>query len=599
MFVRVLPLVLAAVCVAAPLHAQPLRARLLGQGFTRPIAVVVDPVVTSAVHVVQQNGLVLTFVNGVPRGAPFLDLTSVVTAVQDERGLLGMAFPPDAATSGRVFVNFTDRSSPGNTVIARFTRSAADPLVVDPASRFDLRFPGPGGVRQPFITQPYANHNGGNLAFGPDGYLYIGMGDGGAGDDPDNHAQTPTSLLGKMLRIDVSGSAANGYVVPPGNPDFTMVNPPIMNALPEIWAFGLRNPWRYSFDNVGPGATGALVIGDVGQSAREEINYEPAGQGGRNYGWSVFEGKIENPVNAGRQPAYQPLTAPMYDYTRASGQVITGGYVNRGTALGPSYQGRYFYADCGSGRIWSLAVSIAAGEGVASDNRDHTSELGGPFRCITSFARDAAGDLYFMDFDPLNAVGSGRVFRLEAGASTVAPGTPTNLTANVTGNNVALTWGAPASGGAPTGYVLQAGYTPGGVEIGAIPASSTGLAFANVPNGQYYVRVLAVNGAGASAPTSDVALTVGCTATPAAPTSFNTGITGNVVGLNWNVEAGTTQTVLEVGYAPGTTALTFAFNAPTAGLSVTAPPATYYVRVRAVNTCGQSPPSVERTIVVP
>jgi hypothetical protein len=470
---------------------------------------------------------------------------------------------------------------------------------VDPASRFNLMFPGPGGVRQPFITQDFANHNGGNLAFGPDGFLYIGMGDGGSGNDPNNRAQSPTSLLGKMLRIDVSGSPANGYTVPPGNPDFTMVTPPIMNALPEIWAFGLRNPWRYSFDDVGPGATGALLIGDVGQGAREEINYEPAGQGGRNYGWSVFEGRIENTDNLGLQPAYQPLTAPMYDYTRASGQVITGGYMYRGGALGAAYQGRYFYADCGSGRIWSLAVAVSAGEGVASNNVDHTATMGGPFNCITSFARDTAGELYFMDFDGNNPVGSGRVFRIEVGTSAVAPGVPTNLTANVTGNAVAITWSAPASGGAPTGYILQAGVTPGGTEIGAIPASTTGLAFTGVPNGQYYARVLAVNGAGASAPTSDVLISVGCTATPAAPTSFNTFVTGNVVGLNWNVEPGTLQTVLEVGYAPGTTALTFTFPAPTAGLSVTAPPATYYVRARAVNSCGQSPPSAERTVVVP
>ncbi len=288
MLVRILPLVVAAVCSVATAHAQPaLRARLLGQGFTRPIAVVVDPVVAGAEHVVQQNGLVLTFVNGAPRPTPFLDLTSVVTEIQDERGLLGMAFPPDAAATGRVFVNFTNRSGAGNTVVARFTRSAADPLVADPASRFDLIWPAAGGGRQPFITQPFANHNGGNLAFGPDGYLYIGMGDGGAGDDPDNLAQTPTSLLGKMLRIDVAGNPANGYSIPPGNPGFTMVIPPITNALPEIWAFGLRNPWRYSFDNVGPGASGARVIGDVGQSAREEINYEPVGRPGRNYGWII------------------------------------------------------------------------------------------------------------------------------------------------------------------------------------------------------------------------------------------------------------------------------------------------------------------------
>jgi glucose/arabinose dehydrogenase len=601
MLVRFLPLVVAAVCSVATAHAQPaLRARLLGEGFTRPIAVVVDPVVPGAVHVVQQNGLVLTFVNGAPRATPFLDLTSVVTEILDERGLLGMAFPPDAVATGRVFVNFTNRTGAGNTVVARFTRSAADPLVVDVASRFDLMWPATGGGRQPFITQPYANHNGGNLVFGPDGYLYIGMGDGGAGDDPDNLAQTPTSLLGKMLRIDVAGSPTNGYRIPPGNPDFTMVNPPITNALPEIWSFGLRNPWRYSFDDVGPGATGALVIGDVGQNTREEINYEPAGRGGSNYGWSVYEGRIENPVTAGRTPAYLPVTEPVFDYPRTSGNVITGGFVYRGTRLGGFYQGRYLYADCGSGRIWSLGLTIGSlGDAVVSDNRDHTAELGGPFRCITSFARDGAGELYFMDFDGNNPIGSGRIFALEVGPATVAPGAPTNLAANVAGNNVTLSWSAPASGGAPSEYVVQAGYTPGGVEIGAIPAPSSGLSFAGVPNGQYYVRVLAMNAAGVSAPTSDLVVTVGCTAVPAAPVAFTTTVSGDVVTLLWNVEPGTVRTVLEVGYGPGTTVFIFPFAAPAAGISVSAPPATYYVRALAVNSCGQSAPSVERTVVVP
>ncbi|MGD9905172.1 MAG: sorbosone dehydrogenase family protein, partial [Vicinamibacterales bacterium] len=344
MLVRILWCFLAVACSVATAHAQtPLRAELLGTGLTRPIGVVFDPVVPGAVHVVQQGGLVLTFYNGGFRSTPFLDLTSVVSGGDDERGLLGLAFPPDAATSGRVFVNFTNRTGAGNTVVARFTRSSADPLVLDPASRFDLQFPAAGGGRQGFIVQDFTNHNGGNLAFGPDGYLYIGLGDGGAGDDPNNRAQTPTTLLGKMLRIDVSGSPANGYAVPADNPDFNVHG--IGNALPEIWSFGLRNPWRYSFDDVGPGATGALVIADVGQGAREEIDYEPAGRGGLNYGWSTFEGTLINP-NSSAMPAFQPVTAPTYEYTHAVGQVITGGYVYRGAALGAFYQGRYFYSDC-------------------------------------------------------------------------------------------------------------------------------------------------------------------------------------------------------------------------------------------------------------
>jgi glucose/arabinose dehydrogenase len=601
MVVRGLLIVLGVAWSVAIADAQPaLRARLLGSGFTRPVAVVVDPVVPGAVHVVQQNGLVLTFVNGVPRGVPFLDLSTVISGGDDERGLLGLAFPPDAAATGRVFVNFTNQSGAGNTVIARFTRSAGDPLVVDAASRFDLQWPASGGGRQGFITQPFANHNGGNLAFGPDGYLYIGLGDGGAGDDPDNNAQTPTTLLGKMLRVDVSGNPPNGYTVPADNPALLPGTPLPGTTLPEIWAYGLRNPWRYSFDDVGPGATNALVIGDVGQGAREEIDYEPAGRAGVNYGWSTFEGSSVNP-NSTAVPAYQPVTPPVYEYGRALGQVITGGYVYRGAALGASYAGRYFYADCGSGRIWSLALTIGAmGDALASDNRDHTAELGGPFRCIASFARDGAGELYFMDFDATtSAPGTGRVFRLElaSAATPVPPGPPTSFTADVQANTVALTWGAPASGGAPTRYELLAGITPGGTEVGAFSTTATGLFFAGVPTGQYFVRLRGVNAAGPGATTPELTLNVGCTP-PAAPTGFNTVVTGQVVGVSWTVDPGTVRTVLEVGYAPGTTALTASFTAPTAGLTVPAPPATYYVRVRAVNACGFGPPSAERVVVV-
>ena len=386
--------------------------------------------------------------------------------------------------------------------------------------------------------------------------------------------------------------------MPPDNPDFTAKG--IGNALPEIWAFGLRNPWRYSFDDLGAGATGALVIGDVGQGAREEIDYEPAGRGGPQLRLEHLRGHARPTPTPARLPAFSPVTAPTFEYTHAVGQVITGGYVYRGAGLGAFYQGRYFYSDCAAGRIWSLALTIGAmGDAVASDNRDHTAELGGPFNCVASFARDSAGELYFMDFDVTNpAAGNGRVFKISA-ASLAAPGPPSGLAANVQGNSVALTWAAPTTGGAPTGYVLQAGFTPGGTEIGSIPAASTGLFFASVPNGQYYVRVQSVNGAGASAPTADLLLNVGCAGPPVAPTTLNTSVTGAVVGVNWNVEPGTVRTVLEVGYAPGATTLTFSFNAPTAGLTTNAPANTYFVRARAVNACGQSGPSVERTIVVP
>ena len=241
----------------------------------------------------------------------FLDLRAAVLA-GGERGLLGLAFAPNAA-SGRFFVNFTDRS--GDTVVARFERSS-DPLVANPASRFDLRFGGPGGAAA--IAQPFANHNGGHLAFGPDGYLYIGLGDGGSGDDPEHRAQNPQELLGKMLRIDVNvpDTHATGYQVPPTNP-FVGGRP--IAARPEIWAFGLRNPWRYSFDDPARGGTGALVIGDVGQNAFEEIDYEPANRGGRNYGWRNREGAHDNVTS--RPPAFLPLVDPIHEYRPRPGAI--------------------------------------------------------------------------------------------------------------------------------------------------------------------------------------------------------------------------------------------------------------------------------------
>ena len=594
MLVRTLPLVVAALLTVLPVSAEAqLRATLLAGGFNRPNGVVLDPVVPGAVYVVDQSGLVRAFLNGAERPARFLDLRSVVST-GGEQGLLGMAFPPDAASSGRVFVNFTN--SNGHTVIARFTRSSGDPMVMDPASRFDLQWPN-GANRQGFITQPYANHNGGNIVFGPDGLLYIGLGDGGSGDDPLNNAQNPAKLLGKMLRIDVAGSSPNGYTipgtnpVPAGNATFTGIN-----ALPEIWAFGLRNPWRYSFDDVGPGATGALILGDVGQGEREEINYEPAGAGGRNYGWRVYEGTRENITE---MPAYFPLTNPVSEYTHAVGQAITGGYVYRGSALGAAYQGRYFYADCVQGKVFSLGLTLDPGNGEATAGTtvEHTAEMGGPFQCIGSFTRDTAGELYFMDFG-YSASNTGRLFRIDL-ATPAAPGAPRTLAANVAGNGVTFSWSVPATGGAPTSYVIEAGTAQGLANLGSASTTATSLAVSGVPTGQYFVRVRARNAVGTSVPSADVIATVGCTA-PAPPSTFATVVSGNVVTFDWNVAAGTMSTVIDAGSAPGATALSTPFAAPTAGIAVPGIPAgTYYVRARALNGCGTSTASVERTVVVP
>ena len=393
--------------VVRPAHAQ-LQGQVYASGFQSPVAFVQDPTDRSVQLVVQQGGRIRVVRNGAALGTDFLNLSGSVST-GGERGLLGLAFAPDYAASGRFYVNFTNTS--GDTVVARFVRSSI-PTVAEPSSRFDLQLE---GTRR-FINQPFANHNGGHLAFGPDGYLYIGLGDGGSGNDPDHRAQNPNELLGKMLRIDVNvpNADAFGYRIPPDNP-FLGGN----SARDEIWAFGLRNPWRYSFDDVARGGTGALVIGDVGQNAREEIDYEPRGAGGRNYGWRNFEGTRVNITT--RPLAYQPATEPVFDYGRSDGISITGGYVYRGTRLGAAYRGRYFFADY-SGRVWSLALTIdATGQAQASDRREHTADLGGGavLGSISSFGVDADAELYVVSHT------GGRIVRITAPLT--APPVPSGL----------------------------------------------------------------------------------------------------------------------------------------------------------------------------
>ena len=398
-----MPVVPLAACLllAATDAAAQLRTRVHASGFSQPVAVVQDPADPSVQVVVEQRGRIRVVRNGDVESADFLDLTSVVRS-GGEQGLLGLAFSPDSAVSGRFFVNFTNRD--GHTVIARFKRSS-NPLVADPSSRFDLRL-NPSG----WVEQPYSNHNGGHLAFGPDGYLYIGLGDGGSGNDPEHRAQDGTTLLGKMLRIDVSVPDAHptGYVVPPDNPFGGAVRP-------EIWSFGWRNPWRYSFDDPVGGGTGAMLVGDVGQNAYEEIDHEPRGKGGRNYGWRNREGAHNNVLT--RPPAYTPLTDPVHEYDRSSGASVTGGYVYRGSAT--SYRGRYFFGDFISSRVWSIALTLdGSGEARASDLREHTAELGGASELagISSFGVDANGELFVVSYS------RGVVLRILA-----PPAAPSNL----------------------------------------------------------------------------------------------------------------------------------------------------------------------------
>jgi glucose/arabinose dehydrogenase len=369
-------------------HSEPALAQLRRvtyvTGLTRPLAFVQDPGDPALQYVVEQIGVIKIVRNGAVQATPFLDLQSSISG-SGERGLLGMAFPPDTAANGRFFVYFTNPA--GDITVARFKKSAANPLVADPASRFDLRWS--TGLRA--ISHPsFANHNGGTMQFGPDGYLYLGTGDGGSGNDPNNNAQNMSSLLGKMLRIDVSvpDSDPAGIRIPPDNPFLGV-------GAPEIWDIGMRNPWKFSFDDPARGGTGALVIGDVGQNLWEEVDYEPPARGGNNYGWRNREGAHDNVTTT--PPAFFPLVDPIFEYPHPTGNSITGGYVYRGTALGTAYRGRYFFADFITEKIWSIALTInpSTGTATASDLRDHSAELT-PGN-VSSFGVDAAGELYFAD----------------------------------------------------------------------------------------------------------------------------------------------------------------------------------------------------------
>jgi glucose/arabinose dehydrogenase len=371
-------------------------------GLMEPVGFEQHPSNPSLQYVVEQRGVVRVIVKGVLQAGAFLDISSSVL-FSGERGLLGLAFPPDYEATRRFYVHFTNAS--GHTVVSRFNRSIADPLVADAASRFDFVWPD----GRAFIEQPFSNHKGGQIAFGPDGYLYIALGDGGSSNDPMHNAQNPQTLLGKLLRIDVNvpDGDAHGYTVPVDNP---FVDGSPVTAMTEIWAFGLRNPWRFSFDVPALGGTGAILLGDVGQGSWEEIDYEPANSGGRNYGWRNREGSHDNVTS---EPlAFEPATDPIFEYGRDDGQTVVGGFVYRGTALGAEFQGRYFFADYVQGRVWSLGLSVdhLTGEAVVTDRQEHTTQLSAMLGLISSLGQDLRGELYIVRYsegDVLRILGPG------------------------------------------------------------------------------------------------------------------------------------------------------------------------------------------------
>ncbi len=275
--------------------------------------------------------------DGTINGTPFLDINSIVfnpAGVNDERGLLGLAFHPDYQSNGYFYVNYIDNS--GDTQVSRFNVSAGDPDIADAGSELEIID----------YIQPFTNHNGGALAFGPDGYLYIASGDGGSSGDPGDRAQNTTLKLGKLLRIDIDNTGGgNNYAIPGDNPFAGSVT-----EAQEIWAYGLRNPWRFSFDS----QTGDLWIGDVGQNDVEEINKEPGTSAGLNYGWRCYEGS--QPFNTTGCPPMGTLTFPIAEYSSSSGSgncSVTGGYVYRGS-MWPGLQGLYFAADVCSGKLFTV-----------------------------------------------------------------------------------------------------------------------------------------------------------------------------------------------------------------------------------------------------
>ncbi len=350
------------------------RLEKVATGFTQPTYLTHAGDGSGRLFVVEKPGRVWIVENGTRRPEPFLDIRDRVRARESERGLLSIAFHPDYEHNGRFFVDYTDRD--GNTVVSEFTVSS-DPYQADPNSERVLLY----------IKQPAANHNGGQLQFGPDGYLYIGMGDGGRAGDPWGNAQNLGVLLGKLLRIDVD--AGEPYGIPPDNPFVSS-----REGRPEIWAYGLRNPWRFSFDR----ASGDLYIADVGQNKWEEVDVAWAPDpGGQNYGWDIMEGFHCFEPAEGCDPT--GLTPPVLEYGHDLGCSITGGYVYRGQKY-RDLQGTYFFSDYCTGRLWGMRPL---------DGGWQWAEFLATGLNVSTFGEDEEGEIYVLDYargDVYHLVGS-------------------------------------------------------------------------------------------------------------------------------------------------------------------------------------------------
>ena len=335
----------------------------IASGLSNPVDIEQPDDASGRLFVLEQAGTIRVLMNGSLVASPFLDIRSLVST-GEEMGLIGLAFHPTFASSGRLYVNYVRTLSSGQmqTVIAEFQVSTTDPNQVDPTSQRILLT----------VDQPFDNHKGGQLAFGPDGFLYIGLGDGGNGGDPLGNGQNLNTLLGKVLRIDVDSAVP--YAVPPDNPFATG------GGLPEIFAYGLRNPWRFSFDR----GSGLMFVGDVGQDAYEEIDIV---RNGGNYGWNTMEGMHCFMPSSGCN--INGLTLPIAEYAHTDGEAVIGGYVYRGGAV-PGLKGVYILGDFISGKIWQLSQNGSTWQ------RTLLLSTG---RAISSFGQDSAGELYVADYN--------------------------------------------------------------------------------------------------------------------------------------------------------------------------------------------------------